>query len=173
MTTKLTETSAFEQFKPIAVNVEEWMIDRVKRAHARWTELSDGNAPKFGYRYSDRSDEARAYARCCSFIKYNSDGELDGERLAKKAKEFGEDTVLGFVAKLISKLGDIEMTNLHFMGGGDFTIHGTANGHAIRVDQQTVYKLDSRDKPYCQFPARIYVDGKFTPAAQFKDAIAA
>ena len=177
--TILTQTSAFEQFKPLADRIEARMIEQVRKVFALWAEASGGVYKH--YRYNDTSREAQDFRVVSRYLKTKDgfasfrDGtevELNEERLAKVAKELGEDSVLGFVAKLISKVGEIEMTNLRFFGGADFTIDGTVNGHDIRVEQQTVFKMSKHWTHYCQFPARIYVDGKFTPAAKFEGAVA-
>lgn len=173
----LTETSAFEQFKPLADRIEARMIETVRKTYRLWVEASGG---KFRhYRYNDVSREAQDWRMISAFISFpggsgrvGCEVTLNEERLAKKAKELGEDSVTGFVAKLISKVGNIEMTNLKFYGGADFQIDATKNGHLIRIEQQTVFKVSKNWTHYCQFPARIYVDGKFTPASKFEEMVA-
>jgi hypothetical protein len=174
----LKDTSAFEAFKPLADRIEDTIMRQIVNIFAKWVEAS-GGVYKY-YRYEDVSFEAQDFRVISKYIKpvsgevlaRGTEVKLDVERVAKIAKQIGEDSVLGFVAKLTDKVGDIKMTQLNFHGGADFSIHGHVNGHDIRIDQQTVYKMSTRWVHYCQFPARIYVDGKFTPASKFKEAVA-
>ena len=176
---KLTDTSAYEAFKPLADRIEERIKSQIEKTYAKWVEASGGVYKR--YRYDDVSREAQDFRVISRYLKavdgYSSfrsgtEVELNAERVAKVAKEIGEDSVMGFVAKLVDKVGDIKMTNLRFHGGADFSIHGHTNGHDVRIDQQTVYKMSKQWTPYCQFPARIYVDGQFTPASKFNEAVA-
>jgi hypothetical protein len=180
MSITLTETSAFEAFRPVRDEIEAHYVKRVRAAFTRWEELNEGRGFRH-YRYSDTSPEARAYKACSRYVR-SADSysmrtgaalKLSEEFLAKEAAQFADDAVTGFVAKLIGKIGNIEMTNLRFRGNGEFSIDAHANGHSIRVDQQVVYKVSNRDTLFCQWPARIYVDGQFTPATKFDAAIAA
>lgn len=173
----LTDTSAFEAFKPLADRIEARIISRIEKTYAKWVEAS-GGVSKY-YRYNDTSSEAKDFRAIRRYVRDENGSGRNGEKmvlaadfLAKEAKQIAEDSVLGFVAKLISKVGDIKMTDLQFRGGADFTIRAEANGHDVCIEQQTVYKMTQSWSLYCQFPARIYVDGKFTPAAKFKEAVA-
>ena len=177
MTIDLKKTIAFEQFKPLADRIEARMISTVREKFDRWAKLS-GGCFKY-YRSSHASEEAQLYSAVASFVE-SADGyslrggapvALNEDRLQRKARQFGEDSVMSFVAKLISKVGDIEMS-LEFLAGADFVIRASVNGHDVRIEQQTVYKYTQRNTLYCQFPARIYVDGKFTPASKFEEASA-
>lgn len=179
--TNLTDTSAFDAFRPIRDDLEQRFTASVTTAFDLWSVLNAGRGFRH-YSYSDTSDEAKAYRASSSYMT-SADGsvvlrtgtamKLNEERLAKHASQFADDAVLGFVAKLVSKVGDIEMTNLRFHGNGRFEIYGTANGHAVRVEQDVVYKYTRDCRLYCQWPARIYVNGQFTPAAKFNAAVAA
>lgn len=184
MTFKLTETSAFEQFKPLADAIEAKMIERQTRLYDRYvSEYGDVYPSRrdLTQGYSD-TEQGRAFYPCQGYVTAdNSDYKgyagkvmsLDTDRLNKHAKELGESSVMGFVSKLIGKLGNIELRDLNFQDGADFTIWADLGGQTVRVDQQTVYKVSRNNTLYCQFPARIYVDGKFTPASKFDDAIKA
>ena len=46
------------------------------------------------------------------------------------------------------------------------------DGQKIVLDQQRVLKFSSKGKMFHQFPARIYVDGKFYPEAVYKEMFA-
>ena len=176
--TNLTDTSAFEAFRPIRDDLEARYIAIVEKAVATWREENGGCGFRH-YRYNDNSAEARAFRKCSHYLRSDhgslSHGDelfTDAARLAKDAAQFADDAVLGFVAKLVSKVGDIDMKNLQFYGNGRFQIDCSTNGHAVRVEQDVVYKTTQNYKLYCQWPARIYVDGKFTPAAKFHAAVA-
>ena len=175
--TNLTDTSAFEAFKPLADRIEARITSRIETSFAKWVEESGGVYKH--YRYNDTSREAKYFLAVRRYVRGETGSCRTGEKmilasdvLAKEAKQIAEDSVLGFVAKLISKVGDLKMTDLQFRGGADFTIRADANGHDVCIEQQTVYKMTQSWALYCQFPARIYVDGKFTPAAKFKEAVA-
>lgn len=175
--TNLTDTSAFEAFKPLADRIEARIISRIEKTYAKWVEASGGVYKH--YRYNDTSNEAEDFLAIRRYVRGVSGINRSGQKmilatdfLAKDAKQIAEDSVLGFVAKLIKKVGDIKMTDLEFRGGADFSIRADVNGHAVCIEQQTVYKLTKSWTLYCQFPARIYVDGKFTPAAKFDEAVA-
>lgn len=92
----------------------------------------------------------------------------DVERIERFAQQNAEDVVEGFVRKLESKLGDLDTVEMSRTDGARFTLTGTLGGRRVRVEQQVVFKASSRGKLYHQFPARIYVDGQFTPEADFK-----
>lgn len=49
-----------------------------------------------------------------------------------------------------------------------FTIHARLGDHGVTLRQAPVLKCSTRGLLYHQFPARIYVDGEFTPEAKFK-----
>ena len=179
MTIQLTDTEAFEAFRPIRDELEARYVARVQSAFAKWSEENAGRGYRH-YRYNDNSAEARAFRQCQRYVKsasgfgrYGDEVKISEDFLAKEAAQFAEDAVMGFVAKLVSKVGDIKMTNLRFQGNGRFQIDGFTNGHDVRVEQDVVYKVNKQYNLYCQWPARIYVDGKFTPAAKFDAAVAA
>lgn len=187
---KLTDTNTFEIFKPLADNIEAHMIGMITTRVERFFEEFGAIYPKRGeLRIRNPHDrfgmldtpKGKAWKPVQSWIKardegYHIDGHaivLNTEWLNKKMKQFAEDAVLGFVAKTIKKIGDIDDLTLNFKGGADFTLTGTRNGRKVTIDQQTVYKWNSRNEVYCQFPARIYIDGQFTPAKDFEEKVAA
>jgi hypothetical protein len=182
---QLTETSAFQQFKPLADAIQSKMIERQTNIYDRYVAEYGNTYPTYSeisQRGTMRNLRAEAFSPCRTYatVKDANGAQyagkkmcLDLDRLNKHAKELGESSVLGFVAKLIGKLGNITLRDLDFSGGADFTIRADINGHTVRVDQKTIYKVSSGNTLFCQFPARIYVDGKFTPAAEFQTSIKA
>jgi hypothetical protein len=101
--------------------------------------------------------------------------EIDMAKVEAAAQAEAEATCLAWYKKLTCKLGTVESATLHYSGVGSYCLTVTKAGCAdsIRIEQQIVYKLTSRGGWFAQFPARIYVGGKFTPEKQFKAMFAA
>lgn len=93
---------------------------------------------------------------------------LNEERLAKAAERAAEATAMAWEKKISGKLGELDEAQVSYLSGGSFRITGKRGGKAILIEQQTILKVSSRGKLFNQFPARIYVDGKFTPEAAYK-----
>ena len=98
--------------------------------------------------------------------------ELCEEKLAKNADQWAHDQVDGMIAKTVGKIGDLDDVTYRFHGYGDFSIKGTANGKMVGIDQQTVIKQSSKGTIFAQFPMRLYVEGRFTPAKKYAEAVA-
>jgi len=96
--------------------------------------------------------------------------EIDMAKVEAEAQAEAEATCLAWYKKLVCKLGEVESATLHYSGIGSYCLTVTKAGFAdsIRIDQQIVWKVSSRGGWFAQFPARIYVGGKFTPEAKFK-----
>ena len=78
------------------------------------------------------------------------------------------------IAECVAKVCDLDAVAVHdFYGYQRFTITGTRNGHSVVLDQQMIINVSPKGKLFNQYPARITVDGKAVPAAQFDDAVAA
>jgi hypothetical protein len=165
---------AFAPLKPLIIADFEAYVTRTSKRYAdTWDTMSDAAKLNIrrGYdvtwRFASRfaiMDSDRANAR--------PTGEVNAAWLRKNAEENAAAQIAAFAAKLESKLGTLGDFQATFTRGADFTISGTRNGHRVFVEQQTVFKVSSHGTPFNQFPARIYVDGKFTPAAKYEAAVA-
>ena len=51
---------------------------------------------------------------------------------------------------------------------GEIELTGERNGKRIFLTQTVVHKMNEHYTIFAQFPARIYVDGQFTPEAKYK-----
>ncbi len=89
------------------------------------------------------------------------------EKVAAAAAAFAEATVLAWEAKITAKLGELDSAKVTRMGGAEFNITGTRNGMDVRITQQMIVNVSSKGTLYNQFPALIYVNGKFTSAAKY------
>jgi hypothetical protein len=92
---------------------------------------------------------------------------LDAERVAAAAAEFADATVAAWEGKIQSKLGELEEASVSHLDGYRFLICGLKAGRKVRIEQDMILNFSSKGTPFNQFPARIYVDGKFTPAAKY------
>jgi hypothetical protein len=98
-------------------------------------------------------------------------GAVKEEWLEKNAAEYAEGQVAGFVAKLTKKIGDLENVHIGHLNHAsfEFSINGMMqSGAVVRINQQAVFKISPKGNPFVQWPARIYVNGDFTPEAAFK-----
>ena len=102
----------------------------------------------------------------------NDNGDVMTDRLAAKAKQYGEDMALNWYYKMAAKLGSgVTITLADDDQGGDVMLSGTVTkdgtSAAVEVQQQRVSKVSSRGVFFHQFPARIYVNGQFITEADF------
>lgn len=94
------------------------------------------------------------------------------EKLNEYATAYADFTVGEVHAKIIEKLGDIENIKIDHVTTQDFQLSGTRNGHKVFIQQQVILKSSTRGLLFNQFPARIYVDGKFISAKKYKEFFA-
>lgn len=95
---------------------------------------------------------------------------LDAAKVETLADEAAEACCADLQARLEEKVAGLEAVDVKSVGGGNFEVTGTKNGKAVLVAQQTIINVSSKGKLFNQFPARIYVNGKLTPAAKFAAA---
>ena len=92
------------------------------------------------------------------------------EHLEKTATLYADAQVASFTSKLIKKLANLDDCEVsHQSMAGTFTIKGTIKGKKVVVSQSCVFKISPNGLPFNQWPALIYVDGKFTPETVFKN----
>ena len=100
----------------------------------------------------------------------DDNGKLRSAELAAAAKKYGEETATGWYYKMSTKLGKAtDVKAISDPTRGNLTLSGTVNGFNVVIEQQVVYKVSSKGTPFHQFPALIYVDGKFMTEAEFAD----
>ncbi len=83
------------------------------------------------------------------------------------AEKYGEHAALDWFHKTGAKLGELEDATLLGASGGDVSVNGLRAGRQVSMQQQRILKASPKGKLFHQFPARIYVDGKFTPEADY------
>jgi hypothetical protein len=166
MTNFSSITAAFD---PIRAEAKQFFIDRV---YSEIDALRDeeGTIRCFSFRdYSKHSLAAR-------FITWENDhmapgaaGVVNTKWLDKNAQDFANDQVDSFIVKIEGKIGHLTAVTLELHGNGTFTIQGMHGSEQVCVEQQVVLKTSSKGTFFLQWPARIYVNGTFTPEAKFKE----
>ena len=97
---------------------------------------------------------------------------LEEEKLLRVAKKYGDEVSLTWYAKTNEKLGGVADVAVSDHKGGELSVTGDLGGKRIDLSQQRIIKSSPRGNLFHQFPARIYVDGKFTTEAAFKKMVA-
>lgn len=180
---KFTETNINEAFAPLIENLVKQYVERTRKTVAHLKTLREDNEIRWvdlPYHYTNEDLYNRkmfeSVIQCLDSKQedYKSPPVyfLSEEKLAKYADDWAHMQVDGMVAKTVGKIGDLDDVTYRFHGYGDFNINGTINGKEVRVDQQTVIKQSSKGTIFAQFPMRLYVEGQFTPAKKYADAVA-
>lgn len=92
---------------------------------------------------------------------------LNEERLARFAVALSSDLADEVLAKVNTKVGELDTPVVRRVSGANFLITGTKSGRAVRIEQNQIINVSVKGKLFNQYPSRIYVDGKFTPATKF------
>jgi len=104
-------------------------------------------------------------------------GQLDfvisESALAKASDDYAASVIEQWAAKILAKLEGASISGASFAINGDFVVYAMKDTTTIRLEQRQVLNFSPLGKPYFQFPARIYCDGKFTPEKQLKALLAA
>jgi hypothetical protein len=119
---------------------------------------------------------ARVWYNTMTFLVTRSDDQgrrleaaiLDEARLARVAAEYANDVVVSWEQKIAAKLGELESAQIKNMGDMQFYITGIKHGHRVTIEQTVILKTSPKGVLFNQFPARIYLNGKFTSEAAFK-----
>jgi hypothetical protein len=157
-------TTALEAYKP---NLEERFISFTT---GRFNRLVEQFGPTLrGVYNSNEYRNWQAIAGCTARTgdRTSSEYVLDEARLAAAAKQFADETVVAWAAKIEGKLGELADATVQRLDGARFNIVGTKNGRNVCIEQEMIVNVSSKGTLFNQFPARIYVDGKFTSAAKF------
>ena len=94
---------------------------------------------------------------------------IDDAKLARFATQQADACITSWSDKISNKLGDLEDANINRLNGYTYSISGHRGGRAVTIEQQLIVKSSSKGTVFNQFPARIYVDGKFTPEKKYHE----
>jgi hypothetical protein len=94
-------------------------------------------------------------------------GEIRADRVEVAAAAYAAATIEAWAAKIDQKVGDLTDAEVQALDGARFRITGTKNGSNVVIEQDMIVNVSPKGKLFNQFPARIYVNGKFTSAAAY------
>lgn len=107
---------------------------------------------------------------CCestSNIPSQNEYLLSETRLDRFANARAQEMADDILGKVDSKVGELTDAIVHRAGGANFQITGMKGDRKVFIEQNQILNVSSKGKLFNQFPSRIYVDGKFTSAANF------
>ncbi len=101
--------------------------------------------------------------------RINSNQFIDDAKLARFAARQADACIALWTDKISGKLGDLENAAINRLNGYTYNICGHRGGRVVAIEQQLIVKTSSKGTVFNQFPARIYVDGKFTPEKKYHE----
>lgn len=87
------------------------------------------------------------------------------------ADSYADDVIQAWSGKIQAKMGELETATVARMDGARFLIVGSRGGHKIEIQQDMTISHKGHTV-FNQFPARIYIDGKFHSEAAYKKLFA-
>lgn len=151
-----TIATALEAIRPM---IADRYAKQVRRTFERMVEK---HGPSLKGIYNS-ADFARTYRSLVAqyVTRVNEVCSINEDCLAIGAASYAEAATIEWQAKIESKLGNLELAVVSRHQGMNFTIVGRRNGHSVAIEQDMIVKSSTRGLLFNQFPARIYVDGKF------------
>ena len=151
-----TIATALETIRPM---IADRYAQQIRRTFERMVEK---HGPSLDGIYNSW-DFSRTYRSLVAQYVTRTDGvcSINEDRLAQGAAAYAEAATTEWQAKIESKLGNLELAVVSRHQGTNFTIVGRRNGHSVAIEQDMIVKSSTRGLLFNQFPARIYVDGKF------------
>jgi hypothetical protein len=99
--------------------------------------------------------------------------QIDDAKVERVAREDATNALLAWHKKLLGKLGAVESCTLCWQNGANIILQVRKGDAVLDLRQQVVWKHTPRAGWFCQFPARLYVNGQFRSEAQVKAMFAA
>ena len=90
------------------------------------------------------------------------------DNMAEYAQDQAELFADELIAKVNAKAGELTDSKVLRVSGANFRITGMKGDKKVMIEQNQIINVSVKGKLFNQFPARIYVDGKFYSAAAFK-----
>lgn len=158
-------------------NIRPELADRYTRqVRASFAAMVEKHGPALNGIYNSwdfaRTFRALVAPALAARNRVGDDCAIDEAKLAKLANAYAEMAAAQWKDKIESKLGELDDATVQSFGGCRYTIYGTRAGKKVAIEQDVIVKSSTKGLLFNQFPARIYVDGKFTSEAKYKAAFA-
>jgi hypothetical protein len=154
-----------------AALIENFKGQVTRNINAQFTELLAKFGPTFGGVANSRSYHVWSETvRPCTDRSGNRTGAeytLNADKVAFMANKLAEAFADDVLAKVNAKVGELAEGKAVHVSGADFLITGKKGDSKVVIEQNQIINVSSKGKLFNQYPARIYVDGKFTSAAKF------
>ncbi len=177
-----------ESLKAYKPNVEKYYDEWIRRLYSNLTRtfgFTFSQGPIVGSFASSRSIYNSSSAKlfknvilpCCDSIPMHQDriGRSNNDvyvinetKIAAIVSRMADDVILSWKSKIENKLGDLENSECKHLDGYRFRISGMKYGQNVVIDQDMILNVSKLGTLFNQFPARIYVNGKFLSEAKFK-----
>ena len=92
---------------------------------------------------------------------------INEAKLEAYAQAQAEAAAVEWEAKINAKLGTVESVEVIHGRGPNFQIRAVRAGQRVTLDQQRTLNVSPKGRLFNQFPARLYVDGKFKSQAAY------
>ena len=149
-------------------------VERVTRLHGRMVADLGPGLPGVTESFA----HARAFRNVVSpfIVSVDAPGEseegahqvLDATKLQAAARQLAQDVIAEWRTRIIGKMGEVEVPTVSQTAETSFGIVGRKNGHEVRIEQGVILNVSSNGRLFRQFPARIYIDGKFRSEAAYR-----
>lgn len=155
----------------LAATEEEYQTRNAQKRLAEDPRLPRGTA----YHPHPHRRENIEAAYVCAFEQYPLPGRyvFSEEMVKRHALRYAKLNADAWRKKLNGKLPGAKVSKVTFAVNGRIVVEAQCGGFTVVLHQQPVHKWNLHGTRFVQWPARIYVDGQFTPEAKFKRMLAA
>ena len=151
--------------------IENFKGQVTRSINAQFAELLAKFGPTFGGVYNSRSYSvwSETIRPCTDRVGNRTSAEhtLNADKVAFMANKLAEAFADEVLAKVNAKTGELTEGVARYVSGANFLITGKKGEHTVSIEQNQIINVSVKGKLFNQFPARIYVNGKFTSAAKF------
>ena len=103
-----------------------------------------------------------------TYMDTDGNYHIDQAAAADNGREYANATIEAWHDKIMHKVKDLQNSTVHHLDGNRFIISGERDGKKISIEQDMIINRSTNGTVFNQFPARIYVDGKFHSEAAYK-----
>lgn len=157
---------AIAEYKPLIINrFKEMNINTLEFLRKRWEHRNWKGI------YNDI--DVKIFNSIRNFTTFNRTKDsttviINFEKLEVEAIKYADYTIAEWIVKIKSKVGLLESATIENMNNCTFKISGNKNDSKVEIIQDMIINYSKYNKPFNQFPARIYINNKAISEAKFK-----